>query len=44
MPDKEEHIEWKYMPVEDAIEVAINQPTTGWTLTPLLLAREQGYL
>ena len=44
MPDKEEYIQWKYIPVEDAIRMATNQPTTGWTLTPLLLAREHGYL
>lgn len=43
-PDKSEYIEWRYFPVDNAIEIAMNQPTTGWTLTPLLVAREYGYI
>jgi len=44
MPDEQEYIEWEYVPVEKAIELATTQPTSGWTLTSLLMAREQGYI
>lgn len=43
-PDEGEYIEWDYIPVETAFGIAMNQPTTGWTLTPLLLARKEGYI
>jgi len=43
-PDEDEYIEWSYIPVETAFKISRNQPTTGWTLTPLLLAREEGYI
>ena len=44
MPDEQEYIEWEYVPAEKAIELATTQPTSGWTLTSLLMAREQGYI
>lgn len=44
MPDVGEYIDWQYIPIQDAIKIATNQPTTGWTLTPLLLAREHDYI
>ena len=43
-PDEGEYIEWQFMPVEEAIESAKTSPTTGWTLTALLAAREEGYI
>ena len=42
--DEGEYIEWRFMPVEAAIEAAKASPTTGWTLTALLAAREDGYI
>ena len=39
-PDDGEYIEWQFMPVEEAIEAAKTSPTTGWTLSALLAARE----
>ena len=44
MPDKEEYLKWRYASVEEAIQTAMTQPTTGWTITPLLMAREHGYI
>jgi len=43
-PDEGEYIEWRFMAVADAIESAKTSPTTGWTLTALLAAREEGYI
>lgn len=43
-PEDGEFIDWEYVGIQDAIDVAMQQPTTGWTLTPLLFARECGYL
>ena len=42
--DAGEYIEWRFMPVEEAMEAAKTAPTTGWTLTALLAAREEGYI
>jgi len=42
--DEGEYIEWQFMSVADAIESAKTSPTTGWTLTALLTAREEGYI
>ena len=43
-PDEGEYIEWRFMSAEEAIESAKTSPTTGWTLTALLAAREEGYI
>lgn len=43
-PDDEEFIDWQYVSVEDAFEIATSAPTTGWTLTSLTVARNEGYL
>ena len=42
--DDGEYIEWRFMPVAAAIKSAKTSPTTGWTLTALLAAREEGYI
>jgi ADP-ribose pyrophosphatase len=42
--DEGEYIEWRFVPVEAAIESAKASPTTGWTLSALLAAREEGYI
>ena len=42
--DEGEYIEWRFMSAEEAIESAKTSPTTGWTLTALLAAREEGYI
>ncbi len=42
--DAGEYIEWRFMPVEEAMEAAKTAPTTGWTLTVLLAAREEEYI
>lgn len=44
MPDEEEFIDWQYVSVDDAFEIATSAPTTGWTLTPLMVARDAGYV
>jgi ADP-ribose pyrophosphatase len=43
-PDEGEFVEVRRVPVETALERARRPPTTGWTLTPLLLARSEGRL
>lgn len=43
-PTDDEYISWEFCPIAEAIESARTPPTTGWTLTSLLAAREQGYL
>lgn len=43
-PDDEEFIEWQYVPVKEALQAATSAPTTGWTLTPLMTAREYGFI
>ncbi len=42
--DEGEYIEWRFVPVDEAIESAKTSPTTGWTLSALLAAREAGYI
>lgn len=42
--DDGEFIEVRTVPVADALDVARTQPANGWTLTPLLLAHEDGLL
>lgn len=44
MPDDEEFIDWEYVSVEDGFKIAASEPTTGWTLTSLTVARNEGYL
>lgn len=39
-----EYIEVETVPVERALAAASEPPVTGWTLSPLLLAREKGML
>lgn len=39
-----EYIEVETVPVERALEAASEPTVTGWTLSPLLLAREKGVL
>ena len=39
-----EYIEVETVPVETALDRASRPPITGWTLAPLLLARERGVL
>lgn len=43
-PDDTEFIEWEFVPVERALEIAQESPSTGWTLTSLLQARLKGYI
>jgi ADP-ribose pyrophosphatase len=43
-PDDEEFIDWERVPVEQALRIATSAPATGWTLTPLMTAREHGYI
>jgi ADP-ribose pyrophosphatase len=43
-PEDSEYIDWRYVPVDRALDIAVSQPTTGWSLTPLTLAREEGYI
>lgn len=42
--DDTEYLSWKRVPTDDALTGATERPTTGWTLTPLLLAAQNGYL
>lgn len=44
MPDDEEFIDWRYVSAAEALRIATTAPTTGWTLTPLLMARERGFI
>ncbi|SDK20569.1 ADP-ribose pyrophosphatase [Halovenus aranensis] len=44
IPDDQEFINWQYVPVNEAFDIAMNAPTTGWTLTPLLIASKRGYI
>lgn len=39
-----EYIEVETVPVEAALDAGLDTPVTGWTTTPLLLAREAGVL
>lgn len=43
-PDDGEYISWQFYPVDEVFEQAQTPPTTGWTLTSLLAARERGYV
>ncbi|WP_435186676.1 NUDIX domain-containing protein [Halobellus sp. EA9] len=43
-PDDDEYINWQFVPASKALELARTPPTTGWTLTTLLEAKERGYL
>lgn len=42
--DEGEFVDVVTVPVDEAIETARGEPANGWTLTPLLLAREEGLL
>lgn len=43
--DDDEFVDVRTVPVEEAVETARGcEPATGWTLLPLLLARETGHL
>lgn len=42
--EPDEFVRVRPVPADRAIEVARREPATGWTLTPLLLAREEGHL
>lgn len=44
MPDDEEFIDWQYVPVDKAFDIATSSPTTGWTLTPLLMASAEDFI
>jgi ADP-ribose pyrophosphatase len=41
-PEPGEHHEVRLLPAEDAVAAVREGPTAGWTLTALLLAREEG--
>jgi ADP-ribose pyrophosphatase len=43
-PDDEEFIDWQYVTVGDALNIATTSPATGWTMSPLLIARERGFV
>lgn len=43
-PDDTEYLSWEYVPIEEALESALDGPTTGWTLTPLMIASQQGFI
>ncbi|MFC3476382.1 NUDIX hydrolase [Halobacterium litoreum] len=43
-PEDSEYIDWRYVSVDRALDIAASQPATGWTLAPLTLARERGYI
>jgi len=36
--------EWEFVPASEALDIARTPPTTGWTLTALLAAKDGGYL
>jgi ADP-ribose pyrophosphatase len=42
--DEGEFVEPREVPVEDALDAAREGPLGGWTLAPILLAREEGRL
>jgi hypothetical protein len=42
--DETEFIEWRFVTAREALEQSTEPPTTGWTLTALLAAKEEGYL
>lgn len=44
MQEDEEFIDWRYLAIEEAFNIATTSPCTGWTMTPLLLARERGFV
>lgn len=42
--DDSEYLTWKYVPVEEALSESLDSPTTGWTVTSLMVAWNQGYI